>query len=159
MGNIKELSAEIVSLCTFKGLTIGFAESLTGGLISAEIVSVPGASACLEGSVVSYSNDIKIYVLGVDEDVIRDHGAVSEQCAMQMASGARRVLNTDIAVSVTGIAGPAGGSKEKPVGTVYIGFASQDKNYANHYIFTGDRDSIRLQTVEEAFKTALVNIR
>ena len=159
MGNINELATQIVSLCTFKGLKIGFAESLTGGLISAEIVSVPGASACLEGSVVSYSNEVKMNVLGVEESVIRDHGAVSEQCAMQMAEGARRVLGTDIAVSVTGVAGPAGGSKEKPVGTVYIGFAGFDKNYARHFIFDGDRDSIRLQTVEEAFNIALEQIR
>ncbi|MCR5061240.1 MAG: CinA family protein [Saccharofermentans sp.] len=157
MGNISELAAQIVSLCTFNGLKIGFAESLTGGLISAEVVSVPGASACLEGSIVSYSNEVKIRVLGVEESVIRDFGAVSEQCAMQMAEGARRVLGTDLAVSVTGIAGPAGGSKEKPVGTVYIGFAGSGKNYARHFIFSGNRDSIRLQTVEEAFNIALDN--
>ena len=155
---ISDLAKQIVGIATAKGLKIGFAESLTGGMISAQIVSVPGASLCLEGSVVSYSNEVKINVLKVDAEVIRDHGAVSEQCAKQMASGARELLGADFAISVTGIAGPAGGSDYKPVGTVYIGISSSDECYADHFVFEGDRESIRLQTVKEAYKLLIKHI-
>lgn len=155
MSSISELANDIVSTASAKGIKIGFAESLTGGLISAEVVSVPGASACLEGSVVSYSNDVKINVLGVEEMVINKHGAVSEQCAMQMAEGARRVLGADMTVSVTGIAGPSGGSDIKPVGTVYIGFAGNDKCFAEHFLFSGNREEIRNLTVQNALMTLL----
>ena len=152
---IQRLAEQIVQTATSRGFTIGFAESLTGGLISSSIVSIPGASACFEGSVVSYSNDVKINTLGVDREVIERYGAVSEQCAKQMASGARELLGTDVAVSVTGIAGPGGGSDIKPVGTVYIGFSGMSMNFAQHYIFEGDRESIREQTVLEALRTVL----
>lgn len=155
---ISDLAKQIVDVSTNRGLKIGFAESLTGGMISAQIVSVPGASACLEGSVVSYSNEVKINVLKVDADVIKEYGAVSEQCAVQMASGARELLGADFAVSVTGIAGPAGGSDRKPVGTVYIGFSGAHDTFAEHFLFDGDRESIRLQTVKEAYKLLLKHI-
>ncbi|SCW39571.1 nicotinamide-nucleotide amidase [Ruminococcaceae bacterium YRB3002] len=156
--NTRMLASQIVRECSAGNIKIGFAESLTGGMISAEIVSVPGASACLEGSIVSYSNEIKMNILGVDEAVIRNYGAVSEQCAVQMASGAKQALDCDIAVSVTGIAGPAGGTDRKPVGTVYIGCAWDGGCTAEHFVFPGDRESIREQTVEEAFKMLLEHI-
>lgn len=146
------LSEEIVKTCTLKGVHIGFAESLTGGLISANIVNIPGASAILEGSIVSYSNEVKINVLGVDPEVIRTEGAVSEPCAKQMAEGARKVLGADFTVSVTGIAGPGGGSPQKPVGTVYIGVSAPDLNYARKFLFEGNREEIRDLTVLEALK-------
>ena len=152
---IPRLAEQIVEIAVNRGFKIGFAESLTGGLISSVIVGVPGASRCFEGSVVSYSNEVKIRVLGVDEDVIANHGAVSELCAKQMATGTRELLGTDIAVSVTGIAGPTGGSEEKPVGTVYIGFSGMSMNFAKLYRFQGDRESIREQTVLEALRTVL----
>lgn len=147
-----KLSEEIVRSATLKGIHIGFAESLTGGLISAEIVNVPGASAVLEGSVVSYSNEVKINVLGVDPEVIKSVGAVSEECAKQMAEGARKVLGADRTVSVTGIAGPGGGSPEKPVGTVYIGVSTPESNYARKFLFEGNREEIRDLTAAEALK-------
>lgn len=147
-----KLSEEIVKTATLKNIHIGFAESLTGGLISANIVNIPGASAVLEGSIVSYSNEVKIKVLGVDPEVIRSAGAVSEECAKQMAEGARIVLGSDRAVSVTGIAGPGGGSAEKPVGTVYIGVSAPDLNYARKFLFDGNREEIRDLTVIEALK-------
>jgi len=147
-----KLSEEIVKTATLKNIHIGFAESLTGGLISANIVNIPGASAVLEGSIVSYSNEVKIKVLGVDPEVIRSAGAVSEECAKQMAEGARKVLGSDRAVSVTGIAGPGGGSAEKPVGTVYIGVSAPDLNYARKFLFDGNREEIRDLTVIEALK-------
>ena len=154
-GDTAILASDIVRILTGKGMTISFAESLTGGMISSEIVSVSGASACFEGSVVSYSNDIKIKLLNVSEDVIRNFGAVSELCAKQMASGGRRLTGTDIAVSATGIAGPSGGSDSKPVGTVYIGLSCEDKCFADHFIFEGDRESVREQTVIEAYRMVL----
>ena len=147
-----KLSEEIVRSATLKGIHIGFAESLTGGLISAEIVNVPGASAVLEGSVVSYSNEVKINVLGVDPEVIKSVGAVSEECAKQMAEGARKVLGADRTISVTGIAGPGGGSPEKPVGTVYIGVSTPESNYARKFLFEGNREEIRDLTAAEALK-------
>ena len=156
--SIRDLAADIVDIATRSGKTVAFAESLTGGKISAEIVSVPGASACFEGSVVSYSNEVKINVLGVSSDVIENFGAVSELCAKQMASGVREVMKTDHAVSVTGIAGPAGGSDLKPVGTVYIGYSGADGCYAEHFVFGGDREEIRNKTVEEAFRMLLRHI-
>lgn len=147
-----KLSEEIVRSATLKGIHIGFAESLTGGLISAEIVNVPGASAVLEGSIVSYSNEVKTNVLGVDPEVIKSVGAVSEECAKQMAEGARKVLGADRTVSVTGIAGPGGGSPEKPVGTVYIGVSTPESNYARKFLFEGNREEIRDLTAAEALK-------
>lgn len=147
-----KLSEEIVKKATLKNLHIGFAESLTGGLISAQIVNVPGASAVLEGSIVSYSNEVKINVLGVDPEVIKSVGAVSEECAKQMAEGARKVLGADRTVSVTGIAGPGGGSPEKPVGTVYIGVSTPESNYARKFLFEGNREEIRDLTAAEALK-------
>ena len=156
---IDDLARQTVTLATEKKIMIGFAESLTGGMISSEIVSVPGASACLEGAVVSYSNEVKMSILGVQEDVIRNFGAVSELCAKQMASGARKALDCDMAVSVTGIAGPAGGTDLKPVGTVYIGFSSEDKCYAEHFVFEGSREDIRTATVENALSILLQNMK
>ncbi|MCR4689203.1 MAG: CinA family protein [Saccharofermentans sp.] len=146
---------ETVELLKSKGLTVGFAESLTGGLISSSIVNVPGASAVFKGSIVSYTNSVKIGVLGVEEAVIASHTEVSEECAMQMASGARKVLGTDLAVSVTGIAGPDGDLPGKPVGTVYMGVAFGDTVKGMRFNFSGDRQSVRQQTADMAFRIIL----
>ena len=107
-----------------RGLTLGFAESCTGGLCAATVVAVPGASDVLLGSIVSYANEVKENLLGVPATVLDSAGAVSAPCALQMARGAADALGCDIAVSVTGIAGPGGGSAKKPVGTVYIAVSS-----------------------------------
>ena len=108
-----------------KHLTLGFAESCTGGLAAAAVVAVPGASDVFCGSVVSYANEVKHDLLGVPDTVLESAGAVSAPCALQMARGALDALGCDIAVSVTGIAGPGGGTEKKPVGTVYIAVASE----------------------------------
>lgn len=106
-------------------LTFATAESCTGGLIAKRITDVPGASAVYLGSVVSYANEVKIGLLGVDPDTLAAHGAVSAEVAAQMARGARRAAGADVAVSTTGIAGPGGGTPAKPVGTVWVGVSTE----------------------------------
>ena len=147
---IKEASA--------KGVTLGTAESCTGGLIAATLTDVPGASAALAGGIVSYANEVKRDRLGVDAQTLEDKGAVSEEVACQMASGARRELSVDVAVSVTGIAGPGGAVPGKPVGTVWIGVSSRLGTSARLHHFDGDRDAVRRQTVEAALGVMLEEI-
>ena len=119
-----EQAAKIGEAMKFRGVTISTAESCTGGGLSACFVSVPGSSSWFKGSAVAYQNEIKTGLLGVSEKILSEKGAVSKECAAAMAEGARRIFDTDLAVSITGIAGPDGGSAEKPVGTVWIGFSS-----------------------------------
>ena len=121
------------------GLTIACAESCTGGLLTSTLTDVPGSSAYVMGSVVSYSNDVKVRVLGVSSETLTSFGAVSEQTAREMAEGVRRLMLTDIGVGITGIAGPGGGSHEKPVGLVYIAAANADRTKVQKYFFSGDR--------------------
>jgi len=139
---VRTLTARSLSLCT--------AESCTGGLIAGRITSVPGASACFEGGIVTYSNRAKTILLGVPAELIEHHGAVSEEVARAMAEGARERLGTDIAVAVTGIAGPAGGSPEKPVGTVFISLAAPGMTSARGCNFGGTRHEIRKHSGDEA---------
>lgn len=139
---VKTLTARSLSLCT--------AESCTGGLIAGRITSVPGASASFEGGVVTYSNRAKTALLGVPAEVIERHGAVSGEVARAMAEGARERLGTDIAVAVTGIAGPAGGSPEKPVGTVFISLAARGTTSVRGFLFEGTRREIRRRSGDEA---------
>lgn len=134
------------------GLSVGTAESLTGGLISAMLTSVPGSSACVRGGIVSYVNGVKEDVLGVAGDVLGTRGAVDELVALQMARGALRELNCDVAVAVTGIAGPGGAEPGKPVGTVWMGVATARGTHAQRFQFDGGREAVRLQTVLEALR-------
>jgi nicotinamide-nucleotide amidase len=130
------------------GLTIGTAESCTGGNIARTITSVPGSSSYFLGTIVSYSNEVKQRLLGVSEQDLVDHGAVSEPVVEQMLRGAMRQLKTDLAIAVSGIAGPDGGSEEKPVGTVYIGIGSAKRLWVKRLQFTKRRDiNIELTTV------------
>lgn len=129
--------------------TIGAAESCTGGLFSQCVTSIPGASDVFMGAFVTYSNDIKSRILGVDEQALAAHGAVSEAVALEMANAARKLLRVDIAVSATGIAGPGGGTSTKPVGTVWIGVSTPANAYAKLLQLTGDREEIRVATVRK----------
>ncbi|MBR1797088.1 MAG: CinA family protein [Clostridiales bacterium] len=140
-----------------KGLKCSFAESLTGGMIACGIVDVPGASDVLDGSIVSYSDSFKINVLGVPSSVIEEKTAVSHDCAVAMAQGALRLSGADIAVSVTGYAGPGDGADGTPCGTVYIGFADRNGSGAYKHHFDGDRDEVRTATRDSAY--SLVNER
>ena len=146
-----EKAERLVALAKDKKLTLGTAESCTGGLIGATLTSVSGASAVFFGGIISYDNSVKEAVLGVKKETLLTVGAVSHDTAVQMAEGARRVLGTDLAVSVTGIAGPTGGTPTKPVGTVFIAVARRDgKTLCTENHFLGDRDAVRTQTVEKA---------
>ncbi len=128
------------------------AESLTAGLISSYIVNTPGSSAWFDRGFVTYSNEAKAELLGVSTETLKTKGAVSEDTARQMAVGALKNSQADIAVAVTGIAGPDGGSEQKPVGTVWIAAADKDNCYAKCYLFLGNREDVRNQTVNEALK-------
>lgn len=130
--------------------TLGTAESLTGGLIASAITSVAGSSEVMLGGIVSYAVSVKHAVLGVDQGVLDTVGPVSEECAGQMAEGARRVLGCDLSVAVTGIAGPGGAEPGKPVGTVWFGRATPRGTTCECLCFPGDRQTVRLQTVSHA---------
>jgi len=142
----------MLSLLRQRGMTVGFAESCTAGMISARIGDIAGCSDVFMGGIVSYANEVKMNVLGVSEEILKTHGAVSEECAAQMAEGARRALGCDIAVSVTGIAGPGGGTAEKPVGTVCFGLADKDGTVTEtrHFGAFSDRGRVRRLTVTAA---------
>ncbi len=131
-----------------KKLTIGFAESCTGGLLSSTLTAEAGVSDIFQGSIVSYSNDMKQNVLGVNPQTLQTHGAVSKQTVHEMAVGAKKLLKTDVIVSVSGIAGPSGGTKEKPVGTVFFYFLGPDFEMCEQKLFAGSRVEIQSQSVE-----------
>jgi nicotinamide-nucleotide amidase len=133
----------VLELCRARRLTLATAESCTGGLVAARLTSVPGSSDVFVGGVVPYSNELKTAELDVDEDLLRAHGAVSPETAEAMAQGARRRLGADVSVAVTGIAGPDGGSPEKPVGLVYLHASGPDGDVATELSFPGDRATIR----------------
>ena len=140
----------LVEMLKANGLTCATAESCTGGGIGSAITSVPGSSEVFKGGIISYSNEAKTNLLGVAESTLAEHGAVSSECAREMALGARKALNADIAVSVTGIAGPGGGSAEKPVGLVWFGLATAHGVRTEKAIFAGDREAVRRSTVLHA---------
>lgn len=143
-------AVRLVSALSRRTLTCSCAESCTGGGIGAAITSVAGASAVFAGAVVSYSNEVKRDVLGVSGETLEAFGAVSGETAAEMAAGVRGLLKTDLAVSVTGIAGPDGGSAEKPVGTVWFGIAGPDGVRTEKKVFPGDRCKVRASAVAHA---------
>ena len=135
-----------------RGLTVTTAESCTGGMLAGRIVDTPGSSAVFYEAFVTYSNEAKHRRLGVSEKTLQEEGAVSAACAAEMAQGARAQAGSDIALATTGIAGPDGGSEEKPVGLVYIGLATEGETRTERHVFRGDRQQIRGQTVEAAMQ-------
>lgn len=140
----------VLELCRQNGLTLGTAESCTGGLVGSIVTAVPGASDVFKGGIVSYANSVKSQLLGVPQMVLDTQGAVSEACAAAMAVGARRVLGCDIAVAITGIAGPSGGTPEKPVGTVFLSWSGGGLDRTVGVQLRGDRDRIRLLSAARA---------
>ena len=140
-----------------RGKTLVTAESLTGGGIGAALTAVPGASAVYKGGIVCYVDEVKREVLGVPGEILARYGAVSSWTADYMASGVRKLLKADFAVSVTGLAGPGGDEFGHEVGTVFIGFESAAKALVKEYHFTGGREEVRRQTMEAALQLILEN--
>jgi nicotinamide-nucleotide amidase len=140
----------VLSLCRERRLTIAVAESCTGGLLGARLTSIPGSSDVVLGGVIAYSNDVKHELLGVAEGTLASHGAVSESVARQMAEGVRDRLDASIGIAITGVAGPAGGTPEKPVGTVWIASAQTDGTRTRLLRLIGDRDEVRRRATQSA---------
>ena len=137
------------------GKTLVTAESCTGGGIGAALTAVPGSSAVYKGGIISYTNEVKQKLLSVDEKTLADFGAVSEPVAIQMAKGAKAALQADVALSVTGLAGPSGDEYGNPVGTVFIGYCDEQKAYAKKFLFSGDREAVRTQAINAALEIVL----
>lgn len=149
---LRALAERLQGLCLGRGLTIGLAESCTGGMVAATITAVAGSSGYFRGSIVSYANSAKIDVLGVPAETLASHGAVSAQTARAMAVGARERLGVDLAASVTGISGPDGGSDDKPVGLTYLGLADAGFTDVRRQQWAGDRDSNRRESVRAVLR-------
>ena len=148
-----KLTADVIQ--ALSGRTLVTAESLTGGGIGHVLTSVSGSSAVYKGGVISYTNWVKENILSVSGGLLEKYGAVSAPVAQEMAQGVRRLLNADIAVSVTGLAGPGGDEYGNPVGTVFIGYADSRTSFVRHFVFSGSREDVRNQTIENALKLIL----
>lgn len=146
-------------LAALDGKTLATAESCTGGMIGAALTAVPGASKVYKGGIISYWSEVKQQLLGVDAEDLKNLGPVSLQVAEAMAEGARKTLLTDVAISVTGLAGPDGDEFGRPVGTVFIGFSSEEKTVAKEFHFVGNRDTVRRQALEAALALILEEVQ
>ncbi len=149
---MNSLAEEVVFRLVKNGLTLGVVESATGGLISHLITGVTGSSGCYLGAITSYSNGIKTGLVGVSEETISQHGAVSREVAEEMATGGRRVLGVDVCVADTGIAGPGGATEGKPVGIFWLGLSHQGGTFSQRYVFDGDRDENKRQAAVAALE-------
>ncbi|MCP4538551.1 MAG: CinA family protein [Chloroflexi bacterium] len=145
------LEVVVGKLLEQRGMTLAVAESCTGGLVGHRITNVPGSSAYYEGSVTAYSYDIKELILQVQHDTLYRYGAVSEQVAREMAIGVQRAFRADIGLAVTGVAGPGGGTSEKPVGLVYVALAASDGEWVEQCMWNGDRLENKEQSAEAVF--------
>ena len=138
-----------------RGKTLVSAESLTGGGIGAALTAVPGSSEVYKGGIISYTDAVKEQILGVPGEILQRYGAVSQWTAEYMASGVRQKLNADVAVSVTGLAGPGADEYGNPVGTVFIGYEDARHSVVEHFVFSGSREEVRSQTVRAALELIL----
>ncbi|GLQ23636.1 hypothetical protein GCM10007853_15100 [Algimonas ampicilliniresistens] len=153
LADIFRLSKDLLEKAQTRGVTIGVVESCTGGLLGAAITAMPGSSTVFMGGFMTYSNDLKERLVGVSHDTLRKHGAVSEDTAREMAAGARERLGVDLAISITGVAGPGGGSAEKPIGTVCFGLATSDGVSSETQLFADmTRNRVRDYAVMHAMK-------
>ncbi len=150
-----ELAGQVLAACAARGLTLATAESCTGGLVGHLLTEVPGSSACFRGGIVAYADEIKRDLLGVPVDVLAAHGAVSAQVSVAMAEGARARLECDLGVSVTGIAGPAGGTPAKPVGLVYVAVSGPGGCEVERHLWPGDRSANKRDSAEAALEMVL----
>jgi PncC family amidohydrolase len=151
----QSLEEQVGELLSRRGWTLAVAESCTGGLLGHLITNVSGSSAYFQGGVISYSNEAKEELLGVPHETLVEHGAVSKETALAMARGARRLLGVDVALSVTGIAGPTGGTEEKPVGLVYVALAAEGTELWERHVWPGDRSQNKALSAEAALKVLL----
>lgn len=150
----EEIAVRLVAALTEKNLSITMAESCTAGLLAGTFCNAPGASGVFDGSLVSYANRVKSSMLNVPEDLLATVGAVSKECAEAMAKGAAALFGADLSLSVTGIAGPGGGTPTKPVGTVYIGCYYKGSVSVKRFRFEGSRAAVRAASVNAALKAA-----
>jgi PncC family amidohydrolase len=155
----KPLEVTVGELLLQHRLWLAAAESCTGGLISHLITNVAGSSNYYLGGVTAYANEAKVRLLGVSQATLDQHGAVSEETVLEMARGIRKAIQADIGVSVSGIAGPTGGTPDKPVGTVWIGLSSATHEYARHFIWTGDRLAVKEQSAKAALKMVVEHLQ
>lgn len=146
--NEEDLAALVLDLCRARGLTVAVAESCTGGLLGARLTAIPGSSDVVRGGVIAYANDVKTGLLGVEESTLREHGAVSEEVARHMATAIRGVAKANVGMAITGVAGPGGGTAEKPVGTVWIAVDVEGKVEARLLRMWGDRDEVRQRSAQ-----------
>ncbi|EIC82428.1 nicotinamide-nucleotide amidase [Serratia sp. M24T3] len=154
--DLRQLSTDVGAALKSKGLWLTCAESCTGGWVAKAITDIAGSSAWFDRGFVTYSNVAKREMLDVSESTLKEHGAVSEPVVREMARGARYAAGADLAVSISGIAGPDGGTKDKPVGTVWFGFADENgRIFACKKNFSGDRDAVRLQAAVFSLQTLL----
>lgn len=152
---VLELCSKIGLRFIHESLTIATAESCTGGLLASILTDVAGSSAYMLGGVVSYSNHAKMSLLNVQDATLQAHGAVSAETAAEMASGVRRLMGSDIGLSTTGVAGPGGGTPEKPVGTVYVHLSAADAEWGEHHVWPYDRSGNKLATVQALLELQL----
>jgi len=150
MKTTKQNVIEIIKTLKERNETITFAESCTGGRIVSEFTSISGASSVLNGSVVSYANEIKSKWLGVKEETLIKYGAVSKECVEEMLEGVLKMANANYAIAVSGIAGPTGGTELKPVGTVYLGVKNREKTVVQLHLFKGNREEVQQQATNIA---------
>lgn len=147
---LKTIEERIAALLKEHHLTVTTAESCTGGLIAATLVNVPGISSQFEEGYITYSNEAKEKLLGVSHETLQQFGAVSAQTAEEMAMGAKKAANADVSIVSTGIAGPDGGTAEKPVGLVYLGCCCKEQSKVERHIFSGNRQEVRMASVQAA---------
>ncbi len=153
-----DLAARLGARCVARDLTVATAESCTGGLVAHLITEVPGSSAYLRGGIVAYADVVKRTVLGVPAETLAAHGAVSAQVALAMADGVRHALGTDLGVSVTGIAGPDGGTEAKPVGLVYVAVSGLARPAVRRFLWAGDRTANKRSSAEAALAMLLEQV-
>ncbi len=151
----ESLEEQVGGLLRERGLTLALAESCTGGLLANRVTDVPGSSAYFVGGVVAYAYEAKVGLLSVTWDTLRAHGAVSRETVIEMARGARVALGADLAVSVSGIAGPGGGLPDKPVGTTWIGLSTTEGDWARQFVWDGDRAQNKAYSADAAFQFLL----
>lgn len=157
---IKQLVLEAATELKARELMLATAESCTGGGLSYWLTSVPGSSVWFERGFVTYSNAAKMEMLSVSKSILNQHGAVSQETAIAMAEGIKHHSHADVGIAITGIAGPDGGTPEKPIGTVWLAFSGKHfKTEAQHYVFTGDRQAIRLASMAKALEQLLTLIK